>query len=295
MDANKLANKAHLLHLNAISLATSMKSGSFKSLYRGHGVEFNGVREYFTGDDVRAIDWNVTARMGRPYVKMFDEERELDVFIILDVSLSMNSSSGKKSRLMTALEAASLLTIASFRNSSPVGCVIFDGSIKFSCAPLKGQDQMMLLLSNFERNEIQNVKQQVKGSALDNAILGAQKLLKKRSLVMILSDFRTGGWTEGFGALCLKHDVVAVRIVDPMDENLPNVGSAPFCDLESGITQVLPTNSVKFKDEWRNANFNRMESWKHECLRRGGIPLVLSTSLDPLVELTRFFASREQL
>ena len=293
MDTNRLSTKARLLHLSALSLAQGMKSGSFRSLYRGHGIEFDGVREYLAGDDVRSIDWNVTARMGHPYVKMYEEERELDVFVILDVSESMNSYSENKSKLLTALEAASLVTLASFQNSSPVGCVIFDGQIKFSCAPRPGLNQTMLLLSNFEKNEAPSKDEQTKGSVLDNAIRGAGRLLKKRSLVMIFSDFRTASWTEPFDSLCQKNDVVCVRLVDAFDENLPDVGSVRFRDPETGLTQVLPTSSSKFKSQWRDSNFNRVEQWKHEVLRRGGLPLLLKTSSDPLAELTRFFAARE--
>src|SRR5574344_2874729 len=116
-DRTALARRASLLHLSPISLAEGIRSGSFKSLYRGQGIEFSGVREYLRDDDVRAIDWNVTARMGRPYVKLFEEERELNVFLVVDKSLSMNSGSGNKSRLETALECASLLTLASEQNN----------------------------------------------------------------------------------------------------------------------------------------------------------------------------------
>ena len=112
---NNTAQRAQLLHLTSLSLANGMKSGSFRSLFRGQGMEFSGVREYLRGDDVRAIDWNVTARMGKPFVKVFEEERELDVFIIVDKSLSMNTGSGIQSRLETAMDCASLITMASLQ------------------------------------------------------------------------------------------------------------------------------------------------------------------------------------
>ena len=131
-DRTALAKRASLLRLSAITLAEGMRSGSFKSLYRGQGIEFSGVREYLRDDDVRAIDWNVTARMGRPYVKLFEEERELNVFLVVDESLSMNTVSGYRTRLETAMECASLLSLASLQNESPVGAVMFNGNITFS-------------------------------------------------------------------------------------------------------------------------------------------------------------------
>src|SRR5574344_142474 len=289
-DRTALAMRASLLHLSALSLAEGMRSGSFRSLYHGQGVEVSGVRDYLRGDDVRAIDWNVTARMGKPYVKMFEEEHELDVFLGIDNSLSMNSGSGYKSRLETAMECASLLTLASQQNVSPVGAVLFDGAITFSCAPKSGRDQSLLLLSHFDESgeTAQN------GSALDNALQGAGQLLKKRTLVMVISDFRTTGWEQAFGQLCAKHDVVAICIKDPIDDELPDVGAIPFCDLETGCREVLPTSSVPFRRAWRDNNSKRLEDWSDLCIRHGGIPLVIKTDSDPAVELTNFFKLREQ-
>ena len=290
MDKSALEKKAYLLHLSSKNLAEGMKSGSFKSLYHGQGVEFSGVREYLRGDDIRSIDWNVTARMGKPYVKMFEEERELDVFLIVDESLSMSTGTGKQSRLETALDCASLVTMACRQNSSPVGAVIFDGKINFSCAPKAGREQTFLLLSKFLREQTEKKN----GSALDSALQGAGRLLKKRSLVMIFSDFRTALWEEPFARLCAKHDVVAVRITDPLDSKLPSIGTVFFSDPETGYKSVFPTSSPSFEREWREAELLREENWSKECLRHGGIPFILSTASDPVVELTRFFASRER-
>ena len=151
MEKSSLAKKATLLHLNSLALADGMRNGSFRSLYKGRGIDFSGVREYMDGDDVRTIDWNVTARMCRPFVKQYDEERDLNVMVVIDASASMKSGSGKKSRLEVAAECASLLTLASFHNASPVGAVIYDGKIRFNCSPAPGHDQVMLLLSEFEK------------------------------------------------------------------------------------------------------------------------------------------------
>ena len=291
MDKVNLEHKAHLLRLKALSLAHGMKYGSFKSLYRGQGIDFTGNREYLFGDDTRGIDWNVTARMGKLYVKVFEEERELDVFIILDKSLSMTTGSVSRSRMDTAVEAASLIALACKFNNSPVGAVIFDSDIKFSCPPKSCRDQSLFLISQFEKP----YDTETKGSALDSAIKGALRQLKKRALVMIFSDFRTSGWKDNFGMLCAKHDVVAVRITDRMDEELPSIGTVSFVDAESGKMSVLPTSGELFAREWRTDNYRRVDLWKNECVRRGGIPLMLDTSLDPALVLTDFFESREQL
>lgn len=286
---NNTAQRAHLLHLTALSLANGMKNGSFRSLYRGQGIEFSGVREYLRGDDVRAIDWNVTARMGKPYVKVFEEERELDVFIVVDKSLSMNTGSSRQSRLDAAMDCASLIAMASLHNSSPVGSVIFDGKIEFSCAPRAGKNQALHLLSEFEKRE-----KQVIGSALESALRGAEKLLRKRTLVFVISDFRASGWPVPFSHLCQKNDVIAVKITDPLDEHIPSLGAVPFKDPETGYECVLPTSSQKFARAWREDSEKRDEVWKRECLRNGGFPISISTVQDPAAELIKFFSAREQ-
>lgn len=284
------SRRAALLHLSSISLATGMKNGTFKSLYRGQGIEFNGVREYLRGDDVRSIDWNVTARMGKPYVKVFDEERDLDVFIIVDKSLSMRTGSGRHSRIETASDCASLITMASLHNASPVGAVIFDGQIEFSCSPKAGKNQALLLLSHFDRI----TDSEATGSALDSALRGAEKLLKKRTLVFVISDFRTSQWQSPFARLCQKNDVIALRITDPMDDKLPEVGAVTFRDPETGWECVLPTSAQKLQKVWRDDFNKRTENWTRDCLRHGGIPLSISTSQDPVQALIKFFSRKEQ-
>ena len=146
-DRESLLKRAALLRITTTSLASAMQSGAFRSLYRGQGIEFAGVREYLRGDDVRTIDWNVTARSAKPFVKMFNEERELQIFLIIDRSVSMQEGAKNKSRLEMATEIAALLALAAERNSSPVGAVFFSGDIEFAIQPKNSQNQTLLLLS----------------------------------------------------------------------------------------------------------------------------------------------------
>ncbi len=297
-EKSTLSKKASLLHLNALSLADGMRSGAFRSLYKGQGLDFNGVREYLRGDDVRAIDWNVTARMGKPFVKVFDEERELDVFLIIDTSLSMRFTSGRLSRIEKALECASLLTLASLHNASPVGAVLFDSEIHFSSAPEYGRDHAMLLLSKFDRYAgvgCAGYQAKEKGSFMENALNGAMKLLKKRTLVMVFSDFRMQGYFDAFGRLCQKNDVIAVRICDDLDQKLPSAGTLLFTDMESDHRAYLPTSSRAFKSAWLADKQRGIDLWKRDCISRGGIPLVLSVEKDSFSQLQAFFSARKGL
>lgn len=287
-DRSRLAYRANLLRLESVKLADALRSGSFKSLRRGHGIEFSDVREYLYGDNVRAIDWNVTARMGRAFIKQYEEDSELQVFFIIDCSLSMRSGSRGRSRLEAAYEAAALLVLAAAQMASATGAVFFDGEIRLALAPKAGQRQAMLILAQLDAAE----QQTVRGSALDAALTGASKLLKKRSLVFVFSDFRTTCWLQPFARLAQKHDLVAVRITDATDSTLPVMGTVPFTDTESGIQRVLPTSSRAFAEAWREADRARVAAWRSECLRHGGHPLILSTDDDALLVLLRFFTQR---
>lgn len=283
-----LIQKARCLRISAETIAGGLRTGSFRSLYRGYGIEFSGVREYLRGDDVRTIDWNVTARMGKPFVKMFEEERELIVFLVVDCSCSMDTGSGAKSRLQAASEICELLTIASATNSSPVGAVLFDGEILFSCSPESGLNHEMLLLNRFESMH----PGRTEGSALSNALTGAYCLLKKRSLVVVVSDFRTTGYAPSLSMLSQKHDVIAVRITDTSDSRLPEIGTITFADSESGMQRRIPTSSRQFARTWREMENSRAERFQTMCLKRGVIPLSISTDDDCAMILTRFFSAR---
>lgn len=290
LDENKngLVQKASLLKLTAKTLADNIRSGSFRSLYRGQGIEFSDVRDYLPGDNVRAIDWNVTARMGRPFIKQYEEDRELQVFFVLDRSLSMFSGSNTHTKIEAASEAAALLVLACLQNDSSIGAVFFDGKIRFSTKAKSGREQAMLILSRLDEAESKIEK----GSVLSNAMTGAAKLLKRRSMIFVISDFRTTGWEDSFARLAAKNDVIALRITDPADSELPEIGTVSFMDMESGIVRRFPTSSPVFKNKWFEDNRYRVDSWKEFCVRHGAYPLTLSTSEEPALVLNRFFESR---
>ena len=288
IDRESLVKKASYLRIVASDLAEGMKSGNFRSLYKGQGIEFSGVRDYIRGDDIRSIDWNVTARMGRPYVKVFEEERELQILLIVDTSLSMQIGSNKKTKYEIAAETAALLSIAAEMNACPLGAILFDGSINFSCTPQLGRERTMLVLKHLDRAS----PNKVKGSVLSNAIKGAGKMLQKRSLVFIISDFRSAGWDQPLISLAHKNDVVAIRIQDKFDEQLPLLGSIPFEDCESGESLVLPSNSERLQKEWKSYNDSSIKKWQEFSIKHGVIPAVMKTKDEPLQVLTSIFAQK---
>lgn len=285
-----LIKKALYLRLMAMDIAEGMKSGNFRSLYRGQGIEFAGVRDYNRGDDIRTIDWNVTARMGRPYIKIFEEERELQIFLIVDSSRSMSleNTSGRRTKYAAAAETAALATIAAELNACPVGAVFFDGAIHFSCEPSLGKEQTMQILNHLDRLP----ETPVTGSVLPNAISAAAKVLRKRSLVFILSDFRSSGWEKPLISLSQKNDVIAINLRDASDDELPSLGTVLFQDAESGLQMPLPSSSEAFKKEWRNYNSMNLNRWQDFCIKHGVMPVVLDTKTEPVQILSQIFARK---
>ncbi len=288
-----LIKKALYLRLMAQDIAEGMKSGNFRSLYRGQGVEFAGVRDYTRGDDIRTIDWNVTARMGRPYIKIFEEERELQIFIITDSSLSMQLENGsdRRTKYAAAAETAALVAIAAELNACPTGAVFFDGAIHFSCQPSLGKENTMQILNHLDRLP----STPTPGSVLPNAISAAAKILRKRTLVFVLSDFRSGGWEKPLINLAQKNDVIAINLHDAADEELPSLGTVTFQDAESGLKLSLPSSSPAFKKEWRTYNEMNQNRWQDFCIKHGIMPVVLDTKTEPVQILNQIFARKSRI
>ena len=286
-NTDSLSKKASSLRMRSQELADCLKSGSFRSHYRGQGMEFLGVREYLAGDDVRTLDWNVTAKMGKPYVKMFEEDHQLEVFLIVDRSFSMFSGSKGKVKYEKAAETAALLTMACEMNSSPVGAVFFDGKIHFAVKSKSGRFQSMLLLSQLdEASPVNN------GSALNSAMNGAVKMLKNHSMIFVISDFRVSGWEETFKKLSWAHDVTLIKITDPSELELPEIGTVPFTDSETGKRLVLPTSKPALKSMWRDEYRKRNDALKKLASKSNAGFITISTEEDASSILSRYFQVR---
>ncbi len=285
MTPFSVAERARHLKLASLSLSEGIRSGGFRSCFRGQGMEFDAVRAYERGDDIRSIDWNVTARSGHPFVKMFREERELTVFIVFDASLSMETNGGSVTKREKALEAAALLAFAAGHNASPLGAVTFDRQIIRVFKPSTARDQILSVLAALEHD-----RASAPGSALAGALAGSARVLRSRSLVVVLSDFRTSGYEKNLALLARRHDVVAARVESPTDSSLPEAGLLPFRDPETGFDALLPTGRASFREVWEREHREHLSRWEQICLRRGVSPLVLSTEADSLRELNAFFA-----
>ncbi|MCR4734421.1 MAG: DUF58 domain-containing protein [Treponema sp.] len=287
LDDETLVKKASYLRIAAHDLAEGMKTGSFRSLYRGQGIEFAGVRDYIRGDDIRSIDWNVTARMGRPYVKLFEEERELQIFLILDTSLSMTAGQDKR-KFSKAIEAAALLTIAAELNACPIGAIFFDSQINFTCEPKTGRNQTLHILTELDKLE----ESKKIGTVLPNAITGASKILRKRSLVFIISDFRVADWEKAAITLAEKNDIIALRLTEDYEKEIPEIGTISFKDAESKLTMMLPSSNPRFQKEWKKQQEANENKWRTFCLKHGIYPAIMK-SQDEVINILNEIFSRK--
>ena len=286
MDFSTIAAKARMLEPASFAVAKGLKSGAFASHFRGRGIEFDSVRQYQFGDDARTIDWNVSARSCKTFVKVFEEERESPVFVLVDASLSMLAGAGAKSRLEQAMEAAALIVFAAERLGCPVGGAAFDGALGPLLPPASGGAHALTLLY-----ALLGFKPSVRGTALFKAVRAALPVLPSASLVALISDFRVEGFADAIGQLKMRHTVAALRIADPLDEALPGRGLLRLVDAESGRAILCWPRSARFQSLWKKKSDERAALWRATCLKCGAAPLALSTEDDAATRLAAFFAS----
>lgn len=287
MKTGYLAERSKQLQLAALSIAQGMQAGSFRSHFRGRGIEFDALREYEAGDDIRSIDWNLMARSGKTFVKLYREERDMRLFLIADVSASMEAGSAVYSPQEKLLEAAALITFAAEHLHSYTGLLAFDGKVVRMFQLRRGREPSLHILNALERIAVSGSKNN--GTALTSALEAAAKSLRQRTLVIILSDFKVENFEKELGLLARRHDVAAIRITAPYDEVLPASGILRFTDPETGLERLLPTNSHRFRQDRIRRAAEDTQQWENTCIRCGAYPLVLPYDGNTVKLLNQFF------
>ena len=281
--------KIKKIELVAVKLVETLISGNYRSVFHGQGMEFNEVREYMYGDDIRMIDWNVTSRIGSPYTKTFREERELVLFSIIDISSSMFFGSGNVNKHEVIALAFAVLGLAAVYNNDKIGTVFFSDTIEKWVAPKKGRKHVLSLI-----NDLFSSKPKGKGSNLNLALQTVSKYLKKRSICVILSDFKTDNYWDQLSVLSQKHDVIAVKIIDDNDLVFPKTGLVPLKDPETGRILFSMGISDKFRANYRQYRNEDHNKWKHNCRKYGVALLVINTKDDVGFQLYQFFEKRKR-
>jgi uncharacterized protein (DUF58 family) len=262
-------------------------SGAYRSAFRGQGLEFAEVREYVAGDDIRSIDWNVTARAGRPFVKRYDEERELTVIVALDLSGSLAFGSRARAKRDAAAEAGALLALAAARNRDRVGLLLFTDRVELYLPPGKNRSRALRIA-----RELLAFEPKGKGTDLAQAMGFLRRVLRRRAVVFLLSDWRAAAFDRPLSLLARKHDVVALEVSDPLERDAPARGLFRVRDLETGATSWIDASSRAARGAWR-ASVARRAKELDQTLRRAGVPRLSLDADRPVAPvLIEFFERR---
>jgi uncharacterized protein (DUF58 family) len=285
----EILKKIRALEIKTKGLVQSVFAGDYHSVFKGRGMNFEDVREYQPGDEIRAIDWNVTARLGTAFVKKFTEERELTVVLVVDVSASGNFGSVSQSKRELAAEVACLLAFSAIRNNDKVGLLLFSDRVELFIPPKKGRSHTLRII-----REILFFEPAGRGTAPALALDYLNKVVTRRAVVFFVSDFQTGDFSRELSVSGRRHDFIAVHVQDQREEMLPNVGIITLEDAETGeqieINTADRTTRARFSAlaETRRAELSR-------TLRRNSIDAIsLRTGEDYLPALRSFFKQRER-
>lgn len=277
------------LEIRTKRVVDELFSGEYHSVFKGRGVEFREVREYVAGDDVRAIDWNVSARMGAPFVKQFEEERELTVVIVADLSGSQRFGSGTRMKVSALAELGALLAFSASSNQDKVGLILFTDLVELYVPPKKGRLHSLRIV----RDLLFHVPKG-QGTDLRQALETLNRVQRKRAVVFLLSDFLAEGFDTPLAVAARRHDLVAVHLVDPRERELPSVGLVRLRDAESGREVVLDASDRAVATAFQRQSQQRERDLERR-LRRAGCDLVSVDVTQPVVDpLQRFFQKREK-
>jgi uncharacterized protein (DUF58 family) len=265
MDSAELLKRVRKIEIKTKGLSSQIFSGEYHSAFKGRGMAFSEVREYVEGDDVRNIDWNVTARFGHPYVKVFEEERELTVMLLVDVSESgmFGSTSQLKRDLITELTAT--LAFSAIHNNDKAGVIFFSDKIEKYIPPKKGKTHILRII-----RELIDFKPESKGTNISLALKYLNNMIKKRCIAFVISDFMDSGFDDAIKVASKKHDLAALRIFDPREEEMPNIGLVRFKDAESGFVSVMDTSDANVRNNYR-LFFQQTARQTTELLNKSGV------------------------
>jgi uncharacterized protein (DUF58 family) len=278
------------LHLRARRVVQTLLGGEYHSAFKGAGLSFEEVREYQPGDDIRSIDWNVTARTGHPYIKRFVEERELTMILAVDVSASQRFGTRQLAKRAVAAEIAALLALCAVSNNDRVGLLAFTEEVERFVPPNKGPRHVLRLL-----RDILAFEPEKRGTNLTVALDYLNKVQRRRAIVFLLSDFLSFGFDEAFRRAARKHDLIAIRTTDPREREWPAVGLVRLEDAETGRQSVIDTSSRTFREAFALRGKERLTSFTK--LARGSQADLVEAGTDGnhFDALLGFFRKRDRL
>lgn len=289
MSTSALLKKVRKIEIKTKGLSNHIFAGEYHTAFKGKGMAFSEVREYQPGDDVRLIDWNVTARYNNPFVKVFEEEREMTVMLLIDVSASGNFGTSKQFKRELATELAAILAFSAIKNNDKVGVIFFSDRIEQFIPPKKGKSHILRII-----REVLAFKPIGKGTDISEALKYFNSVIKKRSICFILSDFMSKSFEKPLKIASKKHDIIALRIHDKREDKLPNVGLIPMQDAETEKMIFVDTSSKKLRDLFTKNRDSKITALK-KLFPTCGVDLIdITTGVDYVRPLINFFKNRRK-
>jgi len=287
MEATELLKKVRKIEIKTRGLSQELFSGEYHTAFKGRGMSFSEVREYQAGDEIRAIDWNVTARFNHPYVKVFEEERELTVMLLVDVSGSENFGTRKQFKDDMITELCAVLAFSAIQNNDKIGVIFFSDIIEKFIPPKKGKSHILHIIRELIQFEPKSTK-----TNITHALRYFTSVIKKKSIAFLISDFMDAGFYDAMKIAAKKHDLVALRIYDKREKDLPDMGLVKFKDAETGKIIWLDTSSKHVRNHYYAAAREREQMIKDVFLRSGVDNASISTDESYIGPLTNLFKSR---
>ncbi|MEI2673096.1 MAG: DUF58 domain-containing protein [Chitinophagaceae bacterium] len=282
-----MLKKVQLIEIKTKGISQNIFSGEYHSAFKGRGMSFSEVREYTFGDDVRNIEWNVTARMSHPYIKVFEEERELTVMLLIDISQSsfFGTQLQMKNQLIT--EIAAVLSFSAINNNDKVGVILFSDRIEKFIPPKKGKSHILRIIS-----DLLELTPEGKGTNIAQALQYFNNVVNKKSIAFVFSDFMDKGYEKPLMIAARKHDVIGVHIHDKREEELPDAGIIRMFDPEKNDTILVDTSNKKVRDRYRSNYLKNVQEFKSTFIKSGADTISIHSQKPYINELHSFFRKR---
>jgi uncharacterized protein (DUF58 family) len=290
MIPKELFEKVRRIEIKTKSIVNDIISGEYQSVFKGQGMEFSEVRTYMEGDDIRSIDWNVTARAGEPFVKKYVEERELTVMLVVDASASGNFGTVQQMKAEMAVELCALLAFSAIKNKDRVGLIIFTSGVEKYIPPKKGKNHVLRVI-----RELLYFKPEKSGTNIAEAVNFLNRVQRKKAVVFFVSDFLASAYTASFRVAARRFDMIAVSVTDPREQEIPNVGLIELRDPETQKTLLVDSGNKTFRERYRERNIQRRKTLKSLFRSMNVDQIEISTSEDYVEPLVRFFKKRERM
>ena len=287
MNTKEILKKIRRIEISTNRLVNNIFAGEYESVFKGQGMEFEEVREYQPGDEIRTIDWNVTARMGQPYIKKYVEERELVMMLLVDTSASADFGTYQGTKAEIAAEISALLAFSAIKNSDKVGLICFTDDVELFVPPRKGLKHVLRVV-----REILYFAPQQRGTNISAALEYVDRVIRRKSVVFLISDFRDQGYEKRLQVTSKRHDLIAITLQDMREETLPNVGLIELEDAETGEVVVLDTRDPKAREMYRQLNLSVVEARRKFFQSNRIDNIEIRTEQSYVEPLIRFFRQR---